>query len=162
MTPPPPRRPPPSRGCLLTRRLVLRVAPASPCSSSNRSLKTSFLPFIIFAPPLPSAHICSSITRHRESRDPHRGWLPREEEGKKRKCVSRASLRPSCEVRGQLNADPISSTHKSRLTFPPLSSLLSGLWFHPHHPPPGPGQTAFRDEQIGSLELNIKLWPFAL
>lgn len=84
--------------------------PLSPCSPSNLSLKTSFLPFIIFFLPTSApasrglamagleSHVISAVAV---------AW-----EKKREVCVRSHLFWPSWEVRGQLDADPVSSSRK--------------------------------------------------
>lgn len=102
------------------------MSPPRPCSPSNLSLKTYFLPFIIVLLTSAAAASRGLAWLKLESCD----LLPGRRKGK---CVSEARSRTSREVRGQLNSDPISSsrtkdpTHFYSVLLPLLSITLSFL-----------------------------------
>ena len=145
------------------------MSPPSPCSPSNLSLKTSFLPFIIFFPPLPSTSAAASRGLAWPGLESHVIFTVAAAWEKKREVCVGTVLWPSREVRGQLNADPMSSSHKRTdsilfclsslfLLFVMLSffySLLCGLWFDPNVSFGSLGLIAIRNAQMQLVNLNI-------
>lgn len=112
------------------------MSPPSPCSPSNLSLKTSFLPFIIFFSP---PNICSSITRPGNSRpgescDLHSGCCLGEEKGSVcqnpffgpagRSEVNSTLIQSVQATKGPAHFYPVLALFLLVLTLSSLSSLL--------------------------------------